>query len=343
MRNWTLVHFTVSCTVFGWICSVVPPSSAQTPPLGLQGIGARIRAPKPVSEVDGAAPESSTKYSFTVLDFPGTLNTNGFGINSGAASSKVLIVGGIGSGAGQPIGFNGGFRLNYAETKGATTETFRGVNMPGATEQAASGVNDAGDIVGFYSDSSAVPQGYLLSGGTFTTIAVPFSGATWTLAEGIDNAGDVVGYWLDSLTSHGFLLSGGTYTSIDYPGAVFTIAIGINNYGEIAGFYSDTSGVYHGFTLSGGTYTPIDVPGSTATEAYGINDSGDIVGIYCLTSECAKNFDTFQGFVATGETIATINIPRAEASGPSGITNNGVIAGVYYDAVGRHGFLATPK
>jgi hypothetical protein len=324
------------------LCSA-PRGSAQTTPAGIRGIAPHKPAPQPLSQADGAAPESSPKYSFTVFGFPGTLYTNGLGINLGAASSKVEIVGGIGSGAANPIGFNGGFLMNYTDTKGVTTETFRGVNVPGATQQTASAVNDAGEIVGFYSASSTVVQGYLLSGGAFTTIAVPFSSATWSYAEGIDNAGDIVGYWLDSVTSHGFLLSGGTYASFDYPGASFTIPVGINNHGEIAGFYGDAAGIFHGFSLSGGTYTTVDYPGATATEAYGINDSGDIVGIYCLTSECAANFDTFEGFVASAGTIATLKIPGATASGPSGIANNGVIAGVYYDGDGHHGFLATPK
>jgi len=342
MKNCTLGHLTVSCTVLAWMLSALH-GPAQTPPAGPRGIGARRPAPQPLSQADGTSPASSPKYAFTVLDFPGTLYTNGFGINSGAASSKVEIVGGIGTNVSDPIGYTGGFLMYYAETKSATTEIFRGVNIPGATQQGASAVNDSGEIVGYYSDSSAAPQGYLQSGGTFTTIAVPFAGATWTEADGINNSGEVVGYWLDATTSHGFLLSAGTYTSFDYPGAVFTVGNGINNLGEIAGFYGDTSGVYHGFSLSGGTYTSFDVPGSIATEAYGINDAGDIVGIYCLTSKCFENFETFEGFVSIGGSIATITIPGATASGPSGINDNGVIAGVYYDAVGRHAFLATPK
>ncbi len=340
MKNPTLAYLTISCTTLGCLLSA-PRGLAQTGPTGLRGIGARGSAPRPLSQEDDA-PAASSKYMFTVFDSPDTFYTDGFGINSGAASSNMEIVGGIGNIA-SPAGFTGGFLMLYARTTGVATETFEGVNFPGATQQLAIGVNDSGEIVGQYADSSGVKHGYLLSGGTFTTIDVPFPGAIGTDAEGIANAGAIVGYWLDATTSHGFLLSGGTYTSFDYPGAVFTIADAINNRGEITGFYADTSGVYHGFMLSGGTYTSIDAPGAAATEAYGVNDNGDIVGIYCSTAKCADRFETFEGYVLSGGSFTTITIPGAAASGPSGINNEGVIAGVYYVTGGHHGFLATPK
>jgi hypothetical protein len=297
----------------------------------------------PVTNTGGTLPAAAPGYTYALLDYPASFNTNGFGINLGAATSEVNIVGGLGTGAGYPIGFSGGFLMRYDATKSVTTEIYRPVNLPGASQQAASGINDAGAIVGYYSVSSGAPQGYLESGGAFTTIDVPFSGAEWTVPFGINNAGDIVGYWLDSSTSHGFLLSGGTYTSFDYPGATFTTANGINNHGEIVGFYGDTGGVYHGFSLLGGIYTSIDAPDTTGTEAYGVNDAGDIVGTNCLTVKCADNFVDFQGFLLSGGVFTTITIPGAESSAPTGIDDSGLMVGVFYDSVGRHSFLAIPK
>jgi hypothetical protein len=49
--------------------------------------------------------------------------------------------------------------------------------------------------------------------------------------------------------THGFLLSGGEFTSIDFPGASGTVASGINPRGDIVGFYV-SAGVGHGFLLS---------------------------------------------------------------------------------------------
>ena len=68
---------------------------------------------------------------------------------------------------------------------------------------------------------------------------------------------------------HGFLLSGGAFTTIDGPGSVETFAAGINASGQIVGGYFDNDGFGHGFLLSGGVFTTIDPPGlSFETDAY---------------------------------------------------------------------------
>jgi probable HAF family extracellular repeat protein len=73
---------------------------------------------------------------------------------------------------------------------------------------------------------------------TYTTLNDP-SATTGTKAFGINDAGQIVGgYDAGSIgTVHGFLLSGGTYTTLDDPGTDQTQLSRINNAGEIAGFY----------------------------------------------------------------------------------------------------------
>jgi hypothetical protein len=95
-----------------------------------------------------------------------------------------------------------------------------------------------------------------------------------------------VGTYQDaSLTEHGFLLSGGHYTTLDDPNAgtgffVGTFATGINARGDIVGTYQDAGGGLHGFLLRHGQYTTLDAPNALLTTADGINDSGQIVGQY---------------------------------------------------------------
>src|SRR5262249_59848787 len=81
--------------------------------------------------------------------------------------------------------------------------------------------------------------------------------------------------------THGFLFSGGTFTTLDDPLATAgTLALGINNAGQILGYYTNTSSA-HGFLYSGGFYTTLDDPlATTETLAWGINDAGQIVGTY---------------------------------------------------------------
>ena len=102
----------------------------------------------------------------------------------------------------------------------------------------AVGINDAGQIVGVYFDSSGAQHGFLDSGGTYTTLNDPVSGAYDTVATGINDAGQIVGNYTDSSgTPHGFLYSGGTYTTLDDPlGTEGTFADGINDLGQIVGY-----------------------------------------------------------------------------------------------------------
>jgi len=71
----------------------------------------------------------------------------------------------------------------------------------------AQGINDQGQIVGFYVDSSGATHGFLYSGGTYTTLDDPL-GTGGTFAQGINDQGQIVGYYIDSSnTLHGFLYS----------------------------------------------------------------------------------------------------------------------------------------
>jgi probable HAF family extracellular repeat protein len=109
--------------------------------------------------------------------------------------------------------------------------------------------------VGQYADANGTFHGFLLSGGSFTTLDAP--GSTLTLALGINDAGQIVGEYEASGRFHGFLLSGGSFTTLDPPGSTFTNALGINNVGQIVGLYSDASGRTHGFLA-----TSVPEPGS---------------------------------------------------------------------------------
>src|SRR5260370_598559 len=102
-----------------------------------------------------------------------------------------------------------------------------------------------------------------------------------TLASGINDTGQIVGTYADASGVHGFLLSGGSYTTLDDPlASQGTVAVGINDMGQIVGYYGDAIGI-HGFLYSGGTYATLDDPlASSNTYALGINAAGQIVGFY---------------------------------------------------------------
>jgi uncharacterized membrane protein len=340
MTKRTLKHFALSLALVGLALST-SPSMAQ---VGLASKRLSTRsASSPVQAASHQAQRpDTTAYAYTFLSYPGTIFTYANGINKGATTSKIEIVGG------QSNHDQGGFLVGVTEKK-TVTEAYQAVNYPHEPlAQYATCVNDSGQIVGTYLDSSGVWHGYERSGGKFTKLDVPFAGATASFVNGINNSGEVVGGWNANGyngpgAQHGFTLIGGTYASFDYPAAAYTWGSGENNAGEIVGTYIDTSGVYHGYLLSGDTYTSIDSSGSVQTYANGINDAGDIVGWYCTTSECVSNGDGEQGFLLSGGVFTTITIPGEFETTPTDINNNGVILGSYQDAAGVVvSFLAIP-
>jgi len=271
-------------------------------------------------------------YTYTLLSFPGTLSTFAEGMNLGATTSKIEIVGGAGE---------GGF-LARVSGKKTVSETYKAVNYPhGPGPGFVNAVNDSGQIVGEYNNYDS---GYELSGGKFTSIAVPFAGALSTFPYGINNSGEIVGGWWDSnKNEHSFTLIGGTYTSFDCPGASGSAAFGINSAGDIVGQYGDASGASYGFLLSGGTCTSFNFPGAVITVPYAINDSGNIVGLYCTTTQCISDTIGAQGFLLSQGVFTTIAIPGEAFTYAAGINNNGMVVGVYGDAAGLVvSFLAKP-
>ena len=108
--------------------------------------------------------------------------------------------------------------------------------------------------------------------------------ATTTEALGINALGQIVGYSTPSGNVHGFLDSGGTYSTLDVPMALSTEADGINDLGHIVGTYFG-AGKFHGYIYRNGTYTTLDDPlGTTETVAQGVNNADQVVGFYLAST-----------------------------------------------------------
>jgi hypothetical protein len=292
---------------------------------------------------DPMVASDSPSYTYTLISYPGTLNTQGVGINPGAmgAAATIEVVGAwyFPDGESQT-----GFLAGVSGTA-QVTENYVQVTDPHApTPQQAYSINDLGQIVGDYLDSSNVFHAYELDCGQFKVLDVPFPGATGTFSPAINNSGEIVGGWYDSAgVEHSFTLKNGAYTSFDYPGATSQFYYGINSQGDIVGSYTDTSGNSHGFLRKGKTYTSIDFPGATATYAGGINDSGVIVGGYCPTTQCLSTLQGEQGFVLKNGAYTSFVIPGEFLTSLAGINNKGVVMGNYLDAAELvYTFLATP-
>lgn len=113
----------------------------------------------------------------------------------------------------------------------------------------ASGINDQGQVVGYYQDSQGAYRGFLKHGSRITTFDVPGNN---TFASAINDRDEVVGYYcrncfLVATVNHGFIVHAGNVVTVDVPGAVSSGILGNNDRGDLVGFYVDTSGKVHGF------------------------------------------------------------------------------------------------
>lgn len=212
---------------------------------------------------------------------------------------------------------------------------------PGTTDpgSGATGINNLGQIAGWYYSNSTTQGGFLDNGGTFTTFPPP-AGFPCCGITGMNDSGLMVGRANNGSTEYGFVMNGGTTTSLSVPGYRFNGANGINNAGQVVGEESNLIGQNDavGFLYSGGIYTTFGVPGSTKTEGIGINDNAQMVGFYCTTFSC--NAGTVHGFFDNSGTFTSIDVPGASQTIATGINNLGQIVGYSYDSLGLvHGYV----
>jgi len=244
--------------------------------------------------------------------------------------------------------------------------TFTTIDIPfsGAFQTTPTGINDKGQIAGFYLTSGLASHGFLLSDGNFSTFDFTTANCC-TDFHGINNQGQVVGYG----GTVSFLFTGGQFSIISVPGSTFTSANGINNTGQIVGdtivsnqaigfllhggsfsFISNSTSALgindpgqivgtvgaHGYLLTDNVLSTVDFPGAQNTIPTGINNTGAIVGLYVALPQI------LHGFILDQQGFSTIDFPGSTSTQVLGINNQGQIVGLYFDSSGGHGFLATP-
>jgi photosystem II stability/assembly factor-like uncharacterized protein len=158
--------------------------------------------------------------------------------------------------------------------------------FPGATITYVRGLNDEGQIFGFYHTcvGQCAFQGFIYTSPN-DYISLTYPGATDTRVVGGNNLGQAVGAQQTGNAIGGFLYSGGTFSTVEYPGDVCVVPdtspIGINDAGWIAGNYEGSDCLYHGFLLiNGAPPVTIDPPGSVNTTVLGLNGVGQVAGFY---------------------------------------------------------------
>ncbi len=223
-------------------------------------------------------------FIFTTENFPGSMMTQVIGIsNNGVTDGFYFDMNGVThgffnkmgtyttvdntSGCTPPNCFNQLLGQNdlgiasgyYSQSQNNTTpdipytydenmNTFTVITISGSPGGAqATGVNNEGQVCGFYIDAMGTNHGFLLNGSTLTTLDAP--GSTFTQALGLNNKGQVVGDFMDQMgATHGFVwTSANGFKTIDDPNGIgTTIVNGINDHGDLVGFYG-TAPINSGF------------------------------------------------------------------------------------------------
>ena len=211
-------------------------------------------------------------------------------------------------------------------------------DVPGSLTFGFYGLNNAGQVVGFYQDANEVSHGVVVKDGELTQFDFP--GAAETEIFGVSESGLLIGDIFDADGAiHGFVGS----EQFDVPGAVTTYADDMNAAGTLVGSYVDADGVYHGYMRhADGRFTTFDFPGMLSHLEYlfvnAINDAGIIVFR-------AKEFDSLERTyirLPNGE-LKELKFPGSVTTVARDIDRAGRVAG-YFDALDgrRYGFIATP-
>jgi hypothetical protein len=218
---------------------------------------------------------------------------------------------------------------------------FTTIDYPDAGETFVTGINNNGEMVGWYHDAAG-DHGFLRSsdGLTFTTFDNP-AAIGGTSIQGINNSGYLTGSFFNSTTNGtSFLLrsDGSGLINFDDPNASGpTYAHGINDNAQIVGHFSGGSSDVHGFLRNAdGSFITLDDPsapvgtiGTHGTVARGINNVGEIVGYVPGLNGLGDI-----GFLrdSDGSVYTAIVVPNSKnVTVPTDINNNGSIVGYFGD------------
>jgi uncharacterized membrane protein len=216
-------------------------------------------------------------------------------------------------------------------TRTASAVGVQSIDVPGARETRAFGINAVGEIVGAYTDTTGT-HGFLLSAGTFTRIAVP--GAIHTEAWGINPRGDIVGRYrlAGDARTFGFLLKNGVFTDVSVAGHLHTLPIKITPSGVIVGCFHDTNFLrdMRGYVQRRHEVESFELLPSTMHN--GVSRGGNLVAGISFDSPLLVH-----SYVLDRGEYTRFDFPGATFTQAWDVSPSGTVVG-YFDPVMSHGF-----
>ena len=318
--------------------------------------------------------------SFAVFDAPNAVGTQATSINNGGE-----VAGNLADASGKRTRFSAAsgrehHRFRYSPTASGTAVFFSGVkinnpgdvtgdcresgqihcfvrlpangnvtafDIPNGPLQYAQGINDGGEIAGYFQDASqgGTTRGFLRDKiGSIIVFDAP--NATFTTATSINNQGEIAGQFADSSqfsNDHGFVRHhNGNFTAFDVPNALNLFVTSINDGGDVVGGFQDTrqGGKTRGFLWdkTGNIVGFFDAPNTVGRRwgrdaGYSINNGGKVAGYFQDASQGNKG----RGFVRDPNGAVTVfDGPNAstvvgQGTWTTGINDDGDIVGSFQD------------
>jgi PEP-CTERM motif len=175
--------------------------------------------------------------TFATVDQGGTVFNQLLGINQ--VGNEIAGY----SSATDPMGMTGqkAFSLVAGTTNYTSIDALLVAKFGANFNSQATGVNNAGTVVGFYQPTSTTFTGFEDIAGMISSITFP--GSVDTMALGVNDLGQIVGdYTLADGNMFGFLDTGGMFTTLDPFSSTAVTINGINDQGRVVGFYVDANG-----------------------------------------------------------------------------------------------------
>ena len=275
----------------------------------------------------------AASYTYTKVARPGSAITTLYDVNN----------------SGQMVGFSFADHFTGPQAFVYADGVFTALSGPaGAVTSSAMGISDSGTIVGTFTTSLAsdFAQGFIYSGGTYTTLQV--NGADWTQLRGISPDGRYISGIYQSTAIQAFVYDtlSATFAFVG-SGTATTIAQGINKHGVMVG--SDTlfaTDSLPGFIydIPTGARTDVELPGAVRTAFRAIDDAGVVSGWFHGAD------DVIHGFTGYPGALQQIDVAGADHTLVQGSNNAGVLVGSFQaqydvdlgDYAEQAGFIAIP-
>ena len=284
---------------------------------------------------------------------------------SGSARSEINGVNASGAYAGD--GLNSSYtdiRLFIASPSGRLTFyqlPFQDISTTTPFYESAAGMDNAGDVVGFWTDTSGRSHGFeRLADGKITDINDPSASEVdnaGTVIEGMSADGRVIvgGYYDSSLALHGYLLDAGKFTTYDVPGATGT-ELTFYDHGTYGGYYVSSSGAEFGFYVQNGHLHTVAAPGEanppagSGTELVAMGPGGTLYGNVFPADRAIYAFSECHGTYTTISDPSEVGTTDLDGTAANSASASGEVVGGYTYTNGTAtvgglvtSFIATPS